>query len=99
MQRLTDRRAILCALDDAIQWQQGFRDANLGFDAEQVAEADKMILAYRRVYGRMTGGRATLREMCMMADMKDSEALSVTKIQRPIEPGGIKPNPIKKEQD
>lgn len=89
MSRLTDRQAMLCALDDAIQWQQGFREANLGNDAEQVALCDKMIAAYRRVYGRMEGTKATFREINEMVAMKDTVTMTVSEIRRRIDAGEI----------
>jgi hypothetical protein len=85
--RLTDRHAMLCALDDAIQWQQGFREANLGHDAEQVSLCDKMIAAYRRVYARMEGTKATFREINEMVAMKDCEAISISELRRRIDNG------------
>ena len=90
MKHLTDRQAMLCALDDAIQWQEGWREANVGCDPEQVANADRRIAAYRRVYGRMTGGKATFREINGMAAMRDCEVLSIAEVKRRIDTGEMK---------
>ena len=81
---VTDRRAVLMALDDAIQWQEGFREANDGFDLEQVEKANNTIAAYRRVYGRLTGGKATMREIGCIKAFADSEVLSVQQIRKRI---------------
>lgn len=86
---LTDKRAVLLALDDAIQWQQSWREANEGHDGEQVKEADERVAAYRRVYGRLTGGEATVREMRVIHDMRGAKPLSVTEIRRRIDSGEI----------
>lgn len=92
--RITDRAAVLMALDDAIQWQQEYREANAGFDQKQVDQANRAIIAYRRVYGRLTGGKATMREIGCMSAMQDSEVLSVTEIRRRIDTGEIKARTI-----
>jgi hypothetical protein len=89
MGRITDRKAMLHALDDAIQWQDGFREANLGHDDEQVELCDKMLAAYRRVYSRMEGTRATFREINEMIELKDTETISVAEIRRRIDGGEI----------
>lgn len=82
--RLTDRKAMLCALDDAIQWQQSFKEANNGFDPDQVDICDKMIAAYRRVYSRMEGTNATFREINEMIAFKDTDVIYIAEIQRRI---------------
>lgn len=88
---VTDRKAVLMALDDAIQWQKSFRYANDGFDQEQVDESNSKIAAYRRVYGRLTGGKATMREIGCIKAFKDSEVLSVQEIrERMIQDKGSK---------
>jgi hypothetical protein len=81
---------MLCALDDAIQWQQGFREANLGHDQKQVDLCDKMIAAYRRVYARMEGTKATFRDINEMIALKDSVAISISEIRRRIDAGEVK---------
>lgn len=88
---------MLCALDDAIQWQMGFREANLGHDNEQVKLCDKMIAAYRRVYGRMEGTKATFREINEMVAFKDTVTVSISEIRRRVDSGEL--NAHKSEAD
>lgn len=94
-ERMTDKQTILNALDDAIQWQTEFRSANLGFDQEQVLDAEKRIAAYRRVLGRITGGQATVREIVDMFALRGTKPLSIQEIRRKIETGEIKPTIIR----
>jgi low affinity Fe/Cu permease len=88
--RLTDKQAVISALHDAIQWQTEFRNANVGFDDEQVAHCDRYIAAYRRTLGRITGSKASAAEVREMIAFKDVEVMSVQQIQRAVDAGAIK---------
>jgi len=60
--RLTDRVAVLMALDAALQWE-GELLRGTHEDDPQAEKSRKLMAAYRRVQERISGNRLTISEM------------------------------------
>jgi hypothetical protein len=61
-ERLTDRTAVLMALDAALQWEGELLNGTPD-DDPQAQESRKLMAAYRRVQERISGSKMTITEL------------------------------------